>query len=157
MVPKSIYPISYINSGEPRWGSASSAQFRQLPQCFFPISFIHITTLNPITPLTHYAIPNPKLTHDILRHEAQLRHKPKTIFILLSSHYDFGSSFCLQLRQPKTPKPNSFKLRHSTQLWHTPIAPTQNPKILISIPHILFYLSFHSHDYLIITSPRIST
>ena len=105
----------------------------------------------------NYAIPNPKLNHDILRHEVQLRHKPKTIFILLSSHYDFGSSFCLQLRQPKTPKPTSFKLRHSTQLWHTPIAPTQNPKILISIPHILFYLSFHSHDYLIITSPRIST
>ena len=123
MVPKSIYPISYINSGEPRWGSASSAQFRQLPQCFFPISFIHITTLNPITPsqtqnwiMTYYAMKsnyaiNPKpysyFCHHIttsVPHSAFNCANPKPQN-LLHSNYDTQPNCDIpQLRQPKTPK-----------------------------------------------------
>lgn len=44
ITPKSIYPISYVNSGEPRWGNASSSPFRRLPQYLFHTSSIHITT-----------------------------------------------------------------------------------------------------------------
>ena len=109
ITPKSIYPISYVNSGEPRWGNASSSPFRRLPQYLFHTSSIHITTYpiattqpqnllqshydtKPNCDITQLRQSNPKSNLDILRHSYTLRHHPIPYSYFCHQHYDFGSS-----------------------------------------------------------------